>query len=316
MTDTSLVLVKVFKLDSSRIYKDTKTGEYRIKRNGFPLLVQFRKKDSSFVNYYIMSELSPTFIYGNLMTGYPIGWLIDRHFDTRFRHKPFNYFSYDHQEKKLVYSSIRPDQAGDLRLSLGWSVINGYHPSLFPNYLDDGNVTPLGLSAQAEYFQSKSNSWMAEFGVSSTVEPKRRGIHFMDADSVVEYNSTNLWVLLNRRFHYKRWSFGGGISIAPTQNTRTSFYITHRDTVYQGTTDTVKYNIISPPKYTDQNLVKFGLNFNISYTFNNIASAGFNWQCYVADLNKNKFYASHFFNVYLGLKVHQFNIRRKPTLWK
>ncbi|MCE3225592.1 MAG: hypothetical protein K0S32_143 [Bacteroidetes bacterium] len=313
-TDTSLTVHKLFKLDSSRIYKEG--DKYFVRRNNFPLLIQFRKKDSSLVNYYLKSELSPTYIYLNAFAGMPLSWIIDYQFDHRYRHKPINYFSYDRTYDKINYSSILPTKANDLRLWLGWSFINGYHPSMFNSYPNDGNVTPLGLNGQADYFVADNRSWMLEFGVSSTVVPKRKSIYALEEDSVNEYYSTNLWVLLNHRFHYRKWSIGAGLSIAPSQNTKTTFYVTHRDTIYQPNKDTVKYHIISEPRYYDQDLVKLGLNFNIAYNFNHMTSCGFNWQCYVSDINRNKFYASHFFNLYLGIKIYQFNVRRKPILWK
>jgi hypothetical protein len=309
VTTPDLKVEKVFKLDSTRVFNEDGPGKYYVKRSNFPLLVQFRANDSSLINYYLESKLSPAFVYGNLVYGFPVGHLIDMNFKTKFRHQPYNYFSYNAQKKEIEYSSLRPNLKNDLKILLGWSWLNAYHNSMFKYY--SGDVTPLGANVQLEYFLKENQSLLFETGVSSTIVPKSPR-YYSHKDSVVQNFSNNLWCIFNYRYYHKRMSLAAGISFAPAQTTRASFNVSHRDTVYPGEQDTTAYAILSQPRYYDQDLFKTGLNFNLEYRLNNVTNAGVNWQLYLTDANRrNGIYSSHFFNFYITVRLCQFNRRIK-----
>ncbi|MEO6303574.1 MAG: hypothetical protein ABIP51_10405, partial [Bacteroidia bacterium] len=133
---------------------------FMVPRAKRPLVLEFKVNDS-ILKYNLKSELSPQYLFGNIIMNE--GYIIDLFTPKRFRYPPKNYFSYDAVKQKIVRTSILPTDNAYLKIWGGWSWLNLYHNSLY-NTLD-GNLSPFGLNLQADYFLKKSQSLSFETGI-------------------------------------------------------------------------------------------------------------------------------------------------------
>jgi hypothetical protein len=306
-TDSTLNLVKV---DTTKLlYHEPGDIEYYVKRGKQPLKLDFVTKDSLKVSYYLKKKLSPAFALANISTGM-IGYAVDLFHPKRFMYAPQNYFSYDTLQKQIVHSVTKPVTKGYTKFFFGWNYLSLYDAGLYSQ--KRGDFSTLGLNLGAEYFLTNNQSLQLEVGqaTSGTVPSKKRQIN---ASPLVKSRTSNFWLLLNFKKQYQRFSIGTGICFAGLKRYDNWKYYSTYDSIVTKPSDTLLVTKYIYSKSTMQPLIKAGLNLKLDFCISELIVLGCNWQLYLSDINKAKFYASHFFNFYVSMNVFDYQFKHKKT---